>query len=66
MGKFNGEFPVLIAVAGTHSDALAALGAAAGKYRCSGLGFIRVKKPCVFARWRRFGWNVRLGITLRS
>jgi len=24
--------------------------------------FIRVRKPCVFERWRRFGWNVRFGM----
>lgn len=24
--------------------------------------FMRVRKPCVFARLRRFGWNVLLGI----
>jgi len=26
------------------------------------LVFIRVRKPCVFERRRRFGWNVRLGM----
>src|SRR5258708_15077235 len=26
------------------------------------LVFIRVRKPCVFERWRRFGWNVRFGM----
>jgi hypothetical protein len=28
--------------------------------------FMRARKPCVFARWRRLGWNVRLGIITRS
>jgi hypothetical protein len=28
------------------------------------LVFIRARKPCVFERWRRLGWNVRLGIEL--
>jgi len=26
------------------------------------LVFIRVRNPCVFERWRRLGWNVRLGM----
>jgi hypothetical protein len=26
------------------------------------LVFIRVRKPCVFERRRRFGWNVRFGM----
>jgi hypothetical protein len=26
------------------------------------LVFIRVRNPCVFERWRRLGWKVRLGM----
>ena len=24
--------------------------------------FMRCRKPCVFERWRRLGWNVRFGM----
>jgi len=30
------------------------------------LVFIRCRNPCTLERWRRFGWNVRLGILLTA
>ena len=43
--EFPGVGKVLIAVAGTDGNAFAALGAATGKYGCSGLGLHSGQKP---------------------